>query len=259
MSKAKVLLLDIETAPMLAHVWGLWDQNVPLNMIESDWHLLSWSAKWLGEKKIMYQDQRKAKDITNDKKLCQGMWKLLDEADVVITQNGISFDIKKLNARFILHGMQPPSSFKNIDTKRLASKKFAFTSNKLEYLTNTLNKKYKKLVGKRKFAGFSMWKACMAGNLHAWKEMEKYNKYDVLSLEELYEKLAPWDSTIDFSVYTDTDEDHVCSCGSTEHKHNGYAYTATGKFRRFKCKACGRETRSKVNLLSKEKKASLRR
>ena len=26
----RVLLFDIETAPILAHVWGLWDNNVAL-------------------------------------------------------------------------------------------------------------------------------------------------------------------------------------------------------------------------------------
>lgn len=257
-NSVKILLLDVETAPILAHVWGLWDQNIPLNMIETDWHLLSWSAKWHGQKKIMYMDQRNQKDVTNDKKLCEGIWKLMDEADVIVTQNGISFDIKKLNARFILHGMKPPSSFKNIDTKRLASKKFAFTSNKLEYLTNKLCVKYKKLVGKRKFAGFSLWLGCLANNAAAWAEMKKYNIYDVLSLEELYNKLAPWDASINFNVYSD-DIEHVCSCGSTKFHKIGFGYTGSGKFQRFRCNSCGKESRSKINLLSPEKRKSLRR
>ncbi len=67
-----VLLLDIETAPIIGHVWGLWENNVGLNQIESDWHLLSWSAKYLESKdkktvygphrKVMYKDQRGVKD-----------------------------------------------------------------------------------------------------------------------------------------------------------------------------------------------------
>ena len=85
------------------------------------------------------------------------MWKLLDEADIVIGQNSKAFDIKKLNARFIIHGMQPPSSYRQIDTKILAKKHFNFTSNKLEYLSDKLNVKYKKQT-KRKFSGFEMWK-----------------------------------------------------------------------------------------------------
>src|ERR1019366_7143841 len=97
----KVLFMDIETAPLISYTWGIWDQNIGLNQIHSDWHVLSWSAKWLGSKDIMYQDQRKAKNIQDDKELLKRMWELLDEADVVVGQNSKSFDIKKLNARFI--------------------------------------------------------------------------------------------------------------------------------------------------------------
>ena len=33
MSKPKVLVFDIETAPMLGYVWGLWENNVALNQV----------------------------------------------------------------------------------------------------------------------------------------------------------------------------------------------------------------------------------
>src|SRR5690606_2512370 len=106
--------------------------------------------------KVMYQDQRKAKDVRNDKELLRGIWNLLDEADIVITQNGKAFDVKKLNARFLLNGFQPPSSYRHIDTKILAKKTFALTSSKLEYMTSKLCTKYKKLSHK-KYPGFSLW------------------------------------------------------------------------------------------------------
>lgn len=256
-NRPKILILDIETAPVLAHVWGLWDQNVGLNQIKSDWHVLSWSAKWFGDKKIMYQDQRTSKSIEDDKRLLEGIWKLLDEADIIVTQNGKAFDQKKLFARFILNGMKPPSSFKHIDTKQIASRHFAFTSNKLEYLTSKLCTKHKKLKTKR-FQGFELWKACLAGDKAAWSEMERYNKADVLSLEELYTKLIPWDSSINFALYSDEPVD-VCSCGSKEFKRNGYCYTSVGKYQRHKCIKCGAELRSGQNEFSKEKRQSLLR
>lgn len=253
---AKVLLLDIETAPVLGYVWGLWDQNIGLNQIKSDWHLLSWSAKWLDSSKVMYMDQRREKNVENDKRILQGIWSLLDEADVIVTQNGKDFDAKKLNARFIMNGMKPPSSYKHIDTLKIAKKHFGFTSNKLEYMTDKLCTKYKKLKH-TKYPGFEMWKECLAGNLDAWREMEKYNKYDVLSLEELYKKLIPWDNGVNFNLYSD-DTGVVCKCGSTSLKRYGYAFTATGKFQRYVCKTCGTETRDRKNLFSDEKKQSLK-
>lgn len=258
MSKPKVLLFDIETAPMLGYVWSLWENNVSLDQLYKDWHVLSWSAKWLDDSpnKIMYSDQSKVKDIENDKVILKQIWKLLDEADIVITQNGKSFDHKKLNARFVLHGFQPPSTYKHIDTMLIAKKHFAFTSNKLEYMSNKLCTKYKKLKS-TKFPGFSMWLECLAGNKKAWKEMQKYNKHDVLALEELYYKLIPWDSSLNFNVYSEFEE-IVCNCGSTSFVANGYMYTAVGKFQRYRCKKCGSETRGRDNLFTKEKRKSLR-
>lgn len=262
----KVLIFDIETAPILGYVWGLWENNVGLNQINSDWHVLSWSAKWLEseDKKIvygphpnlMYMDQRGKDNIENDVEILQGIWDLLDQADIVITQNGKSFDQKKLNARFILNGFKPPSSYKHIDTKILAKRHFAFTSNKLEYMADKLCKKFKKLKH-AKFAGFELWRECLADNIGAWKEMEVYNKHDVLALEELYHVMIPWDSTVNFNLYHN-DETNVCKCGSNVFIKNGFYYTSSGKFQKHKCKSCGAETRDKINLLSTEKRQSLK-
>lgn len=257
MSKPKILVLDIETSPIVSYTWGLFDQNVALNQIKQDWFVLAWAAKWLGQpaSKIMYMDQSKEKDISNDKKLLEEVWKLLDEADIVLTQNGKRFDIKKLNARFLLQGMKPPSPFEQIDTLVIMKKYFALTSNKLEFATDKLCTKYKKLKH-AKFGGFELWKACLAGNKDAWKEMKKYNIWDVLSLEELYTKLQPWENTFNFNVYTDN-LDIKCNCGSSNLKSNGIRTTKIGRFRRYKCADCGCWYQSKKNLLSKEKKASL--
>lgn len=258
LEQPKVLVFDIETSPIVAYVWGLWDQNIGLNMIKEDWYVMSFAAKWLDDpaSKTMYFDQRGMSPQNDDIILLKAIWQLLDEADIVITQNGKSFDQKKLNARFIQQGLQPVSSFRHIDTLQIAKKHFKFTSNKLEYLTDKLCVNYKKL-SHGKFAGFSLWKECMDDNLKAWKEMEKYNKYDVLSLEELYYKLIPYDNGINFNVYHDS-HDHICGCGSTESLENGYYFTNTGKFQKYKCLSCGHETRSKENLLDLEKRKSLK-
>lgn len=189
----KVLFLDIETKPIKAWVWGTFKQNIPLNMIIEDWTILSWSAKWAGasESEVLYKDQRgKTGDrLLNDRELLKPLWKLMDEADIIIGQNSDRFDLKKLNARFIENGMGCPSEFETIDTYKMASNKFGFTSNKLAHMTNKLNKKYKKQEHKD-FPGFDLWDECIKGNLKAWKCMEKYNKYDVLSLEELFLNLS---------------------------------------------------------------------
>ena len=55
---AKILVLDIETAPMKAAVWGMWQQNINVKMMEEAGYILCYSAKWLGNSKIMYDDGR---------------------------------------------------------------------------------------------------------------------------------------------------------------------------------------------------------
>lgn len=254
----KVLLLDIETLPIEAYVWDLWDQNISLDMIKEDWSILSFSAKWLGapESEIMYYDTRNEDNIRDDRKLCEIIHGLLDECDITITQNGVRFDIPKLNARFIKHGMKPPSSFRNIDTMRIAKYKFKFTSNKLAYLTDLLCEKYKKL-DHSEFAGFKLWSECLKRNPKAFASMEKYNKYDVLSLEEAYNKLAAWDKTIRFSAFNEDTEER-CTCGSTDIRLNGFIHTNTAMYERHTCQNCGKEYRGAKNIMTKANKQKLR-
>lgn len=254
----RVLIFDIETAPLKAFLWSMWQHGVGLNMIKDDWFVLSWSAKWLGDSEdaVMYEDLRFDYQNEDDSNLLRGMWRLLDEADIVLTQNGKKFDVKKLNARFVINGFQPPSSYKHIDTLEIAKRKFGFTSNKLEYMTDKLCVKYKKLKH-GKFPGFALWDECLKGNMEAWDEMEEYNRYDVLSLEELYTIIRAWDNKHpNFNLYGDL-EDIKCRCGSHNLVKDGYAYTNLSKFQRYRCADCGAESRGRTNLLTKEQRNKL--
>lgn len=252
-SGPRVLIYDIETAPLLGYCWSLWDNNIGLNQIHSDWHVLSWAAKFLGEDDVYYQDQRNAVHVEDDKEILQGIWKLLDECDFVITQNGKKFDQKKLNARFVIHGMKPPSAYRHIDVLQIAKSQFGFTSNKLQYMTDTLCTKYKK-SGHAKFSGFELWSECLKGNLEAFSEMEDYNILDILSLEELYLIISPWDAKLpNFDVY---DEE---PSKNEEWVKEGFVYSNLGKYDRYRNTVTGQQRRGSVNLLSKLKRDSLLR
>ena len=241
-SVKKTLVFDIETSAITAQVWGLKDQNIGLNQIVEDWHLMSFAAKWLGDppSKVMYMDQSGVKDIRNDKKLLQAMWNLLDEADTVITQFGTGFDAPKLNSRFVMSGMKPPSPYQHLDTYRIAKRSFGFTSNKLEYLTDKLCTKYKKLSHK-KFPGMSLWNECKNGNKAAWKEMKKYNIHDVLSTEELYTKLRAWAPETMPKPYEVASINRDCGiCGALGTVFgNGTRQIKTKRYQRLLCNRCG--------------------
>ncbi|AXF53126.1 MAG: RNaseH superfamily protein [Caudoviricetes sp.] len=247
----RILVYDIETAPMLAHVWKMWDNNVGLNQLQADWYILSFAAKWLGEDEIFYYDQRDAVDQTDDSFILSKLWKLLNEADIVIGQNVRRFDTKKVNARFILNGFPKPATYRQIDTMVVARDQFGFTSNKLEYLAKALCPEHVKSKHS-KFPGHEMWVECMKGNREAWEEMEAYNRDDILATEGVYNVLSSWDNKLpNFDVYVDDLLD------MSEWVHDGYVFTQFAKYKRYRNIRTGVQRRSRFNELTTEKKKQL--
>lgn len=257
MNKLKILLIDIETKPLLLYGWALFDQNFGLNQIKEDTSILSFSAKWLGEDKMIYADIRHKRNKNDDKELVVKIAKLLNEAHIVVGHNLKRFDRRRINARLIYHGIPRPAPYREEDTLTLAKKHFGFTSNKLEYLAKFLGVKHKKLT-QRKYSGMDLWTACLDNVKEAWVEMEQYNKRDVLALEGVYNRLAPWGTAVNHSTYTDSTLD-PCNCGSTSFTKRGYNYSNAGKYQRFECTQCHAWTSSKENLLTKEKRKSIRK
>lgn len=222
--KQRVLVLDIETRPYLVYTFELKDTTIPLNAIKEEWCVIAWSAKWLNEpvSKIQYMDLRNQKDLTNDKPILKPIHKLMRQADVIVTQNGKSFDGPKLNARFDLNGLKPLTHYKHYDLYLLSRRVAAYTSQKLEYVTEKLNRKYKKLKH-NKFPGLSLWIECLKHNKVAWNEIKTYNIHDVLSTEErcnLVQKWAP-------KAFPDLTADKCGSCGKVKQV-------------RVKCADCGK-------------------
>lgn len=224
----KILLLDIETAPNLAHVWGLWNQNVGITQIVTAGYTLCWSAKWLGSGEMSFCSLN---DVPA-KTMLKHIHKLLDEAEVVVHYNGKKFDIPTLNKEFIVHGMKPPSPYKQVDLLQVVRSQFRFPSNKLDYVARALG------LGKKvEHKGHQLWLDCMAGNESAWKEMQEYNIQDVLLLEKLYYKILPW-----IKGHPNLSEKcgKVCpSCGSKHYNKRGKVVGITTK-QRYQCKDCGK-------------------
>jgi uncharacterized protein YprB with RNaseH-like and TPR domain len=241
----KILIIDIETAPIIANVWGLFDQNIGLNQIVRDWFILSYSAKWMDDDTIYYLDQRYSQDISDDRQLCEAIHHLLSQAHYVCGHNVARFDLKKINARFLKHGLDPVGPFTIIDTLRIARKHFALTSNKLEYIAKMLSCTPKS--AHKKFSGMDLWTECLNKNPEAFEEMENYNKQDVITTEEVMKKLLPYENITFQSFHNKA----VCTCGSTEFFKNGVSYNKQGSYQVYKCRGCGKRLMSKDNLNNK--------
>ena len=247
----KILLFDIETTPMPVWVWDFGKQYVPpTNLVKDNdgnqkvWYVLSWAAKWLYDDNVISDIVSPEEAVSrDDSRVLSSIWKLLDEADIVIAHNGDRFDLRKLNARFILNDMAPPSPYKSIDTLKIARKEFAFSSNKQDFLTITFG-----LAEKLK-TDFQLWLDCMNGNKEALGNMLNYNERDVVGLEQVYLKLRPYiKNHPNLGVLMD---DNVCpTCGSKNIKASNATYfTSSNEFPVYRCGGCNSPfIRSKTSL-----------
>lgn len=252
----KILLFDIETAPLRAFVFqkSIWKANIGDEQVISDWFMLCWSAKWLFDETVLSQ-RLTSKDVLaeDDTRIVKDLWKLFDEADIIIAHNGDSFDVPNMNTRFIINGLLPPKPYKTIDTRSIAAKQFGFTYNSLNALAKLFG------LDPKLDVDFELWKRCYAGEEKALKEMEQYNIQDTELLERVYLRLRPWiRSHPNLSLYM-VAEGAVCpNCGSSkiEWIPDQYYYTTASKFPIFRCE-CGAYGRGRKSVLTPDDKENL--
>lgn len=247
----KILIFDVETAPMKAFVWGRWNQNINLEATISEWFMLCWSAKWLYSSEVInFRLTAEEAVEEDDSRIVKELWKLIDEADIVVAYNGKKADVKWMNTRFIVHRLNPPKPYFIVDPCEVARKTFGFSSNKLDALAGYFNIPHK--LG----TSFELWKNCVEGDEEALEYMSKYCGKDVTLLEEVYLIMRPWikghpnvSNIIDSNI-------PICSaCGSkhlTSIKDKFY-YTSVSKYELFRCEDCGAVSRGRKNLNNNNK------
>lgn len=231
----KILLFDLETAPMRAYVWSRWKQDITLDKTISESFIICWSAKWLYSNEVMSDTLTREEILSgDDKRICCSLWKLINEADVVIAHNLKRADMPWMNSRFVIHGILPPKPYCMVDTLEIAKKTFGFSSNKLDALAGYFGIEHKMDTD------FGLWAACMDGDQGALDYMTHYNKKDVVILEEVYLRLRPWAKGL--PSITNMVQDNVCPlCGSEDYElmEGKYYYTSVGRYQLYRCKHCG--------------------
>jgi hypothetical protein len=259
---SKILLIDLETSPKTAFVWGRWKQNVAMNQMIQDTYVLNWSAKWLDDEYIYtdalpYHKKEYKADPTDDTAILETLWDLINEADILIAHNGDRFDMPTMNSRFIQKQIPPPDSYRTIDTLKIAKRKFRFTSNRLDDLGQFLDVGRKMDTG-----GFELWSDIVLKRCpKAWKHMIEYCEQDVFLLEAVYHKLAPWNDKAPAAHILDTTDKPLCNvCGSDRLHKNGTYATNTNTYQKFKCADCGHNHRSRTAMYrDKEEKKNILR
>ena len=243
----RTLIFDIENVPLKGYTWRKWKTD--LIEITDDWFMLSFAYKWLGEttvRTVALPDfpvyQTKAQQVArqygleqDDSGVAKALRDLFDEADIVVAHNGVSFDQPKAKARFSRWHLDPPSPFREVDTKQVAARGFRFESNSLKDLCRIFEVEAKGDAG-----GWETWKGCIQGDPAAWKHMLRYNKQDVRCLEQVYMRLLPWVEGHPNVALIDDRLNACPKCGSEKGwKSQGWRYYSVTKRRVWRCKNCG--------------------
>lgn len=231
---AKILIIDIETALIEMLGFSPYNKFVPKDRMIGEMYIICIAAKWLGKDKIFFEAD---KGIENDKNVLEMAHKLLDEADIIVGHNVGRFDKRKMNARFLKHGMLPPSPYKVVDTLKVVKANFSLEYNSLDYVAKFLNLESKMSNG----IGLKLWMDCRAGKASAYKLMKEYNIQDIHVTEAVYKALLPWMSTHpNANIYTGAENSICPKCASPDLKRRNTPYTAvTLTYPLFQCNNCG--------------------
>jgi len=244
----RILGIDIETAPNIAAVWGLFKQNISLSQIMHTGRVMCFAYKWFSEpdSEVHFHSEH---GEAHEPMILKA-WDVLNQADAVVHYNGYRFDVPTLNREFLKVGLMPPSPYKQIDLLKTARQRFRFVSNKLDHLLHELN------IGEKvRNRGFELWMECMRfGRVsqttydQAWAEMEEYNRGDIPGMETLYHVMLPWiTGHPNHALYKETDVPVCPNCGSDQLQQRGVARTATQTYPQYQCEGCGLWCRGRFN------------
>ena len=246
-------IFDVETLPILAYSWGVWDQNLYGNQIIKPTCMLSWAGKILNHTD-MHSDILTPKEIPSrdTARITKSCWEFLDKCDVVVGHNLIGFDKKIANSAFLLNGL-PPIHYKMVDTLKIARKNFKFYSNKMKELNKILD-----ITTKIDNDGFPLWRRCDEGDEEALAEMLAYNEGDIYAGEDLYYILRPYMKYFNAALYNTIEERQCRVCGSTDLTESKKFYmTPSSKWKMYRCNNCTALSRGKENLTTKRKRKLL--
>lgn len=239
MTEPKILIWDVETAPILSNVWALKADYINYDMMIESTFMLTWAAKWHGQQQVFSARLNSAEALARDDKgLVAPLIDLYNEADFTVAHNGDRFDVPILRTRALVNGLPNLAPVTQIDTLKWARSGFKFASNRLDYLAQHLGVGEKAHTG-----GWSLWERCLEGDEKALRKMERYNRRDIRILEGVFDRLLPYAKNVPALSFT---QEGCPVCGSYNMTRQGYRRTNVCRYQRWKCEDCGRWSQTRL-------------
>lgn len=237
--KFRRLFFDIETSPNIGWFWRTsFKTKITPNQIREERKVICVSYKWEGEDKVYHL---KWDDNKNDEQLLRDFSKVLLEANEVIAHNGDRFDIPWLRTRCIYFGIPFPTYIQSLDTLKKVRSMFDFQSNRLDYIAKFLG------LGGKIPIGTDVWEQVVfvptryKEYKEAMNEMLEYCDYDVVLLEDVFNKINNYIKPNTHVGVHQGKGKHSCPrCGSEHTKLINTNVTPGGNIKRhIGCKSCG--------------------
>jgi len=249
----KALYLDIENSQMVVEypTYTLYNiQHIHPKYIKHDWYITTVAWAWLNLDKgtigkihstAVNDFSTYKKDFRDDRGVVATIHDIISQADIIIGHNSDSFDLKKLNYKFIKYGMKPIEHKDTVDTLKQARKISKASSNSLYHLAKEFG-----VPCKIDLPSGVMHKADF-GCEKSLKKLIAYNKGDIRSGASLYFKLRPYmKGHVNLNMYKTTDNPVCGNCGSSKLTKNGLRPTMSGVKQKYVCSNCGATTALKM-------------
>jgi hypothetical protein len=164
----------------------------------------------------------------------EAAFKLYDEADLVMTYNGIGFDNKHLVSGWTERGMGRPSPWRDLDLLRVARQSQGWESKTLDSVCKRLN-----VPTKVDHYSVQVARDAMAGDVQAQRKLKRYNIGDVQILRPVYEALLPYVKNHPHVAPSLGLTKPTCPrCGSTDVTRKGNYSPGVYNYVAYKCDTC---------------------
>lgn len=247
----KILYFDIETTVAVFAGFRLGKQHVSHDQILKRPQVMCISWAWNNDKvQHAIFDLKKynllAKDDDADLELLKLFSAEVCQADLLVGQNSVFFDMPTLLSRIVKYKLPPLPEVLHDDTYLQTKSKIKHISHKLDDVGDYLGYGKKAPHGE----GMDWWIRISQGDESVLTKMVKYCDEDVRKLRKIYKHQLPYvKSKLNMSAFTGEACCPIPTCASKDITKNGFRRTTVGKFQKYVCNTCGHPFTDGKNLI----------